>query len=81
MRLREILTRRNSFTKIPPIPHPPPLYPNIPTHPYTPKGLGPWARAHGPQGLPRRRPPARRPRAGSPWGPWVRAHGPRPFGV
>ena len=38
--------------------------------------MGPWARAHGPQGLPRRRPPARRPRAGSPWGPWVRAHGP-----
>ena len=41
--------------------------------------MGPWARAHGPQGLPRRRPPARRPPARQPLGPmgpgpW--AHGP-----
>ena len=38
--------------------------------------MGPWARTHGPQGLPARGRRAGGRRRGSPWGPWARAHGP-----
>ena len=53
MRFVEILIGRSSFTKILPVsPHPPRLYPNIPTHPYTPKGPPPARRQPlGPMGL------------------------------
>ena len=83
MRCIEIQIGGNSFTKIPPLtPHPPyappptpiPQYPHPPLYPKGPGPMGPdpWARTHGPQGLPARGQRAGG-RRGSPWGPWAQA--------